>query len=800
MLSEATELTARPTRKAQRQSKRAWLAKMVQPSSDAGVGQRAPFLRKTFKLDSVGGRERLDITALGLYRCFINGKRVGEDQLTPGWTCYDKRLAYQTYDVGEHLRTGSNQIDIWLADGWYRSRLMWTNPPLLNTWGDALAAMAEIRESADPGARVLLQTDATWESGLLPILKSGIYFGEIYDARLEDAPVTGGSRVVAFDEAVLVPQEATPVRDLAELACIRSWPDEEGRTIYDFGQNAAGSVAFSVQGEAGARVIVEHAEILDKHGAFDKASLRTAESHIEYVLKGGGTESYRPVFTFQGFRFARVTIEGRAEITSMVFAPISSAQRPTGEFTSEHALVNRLVQNTIWSQRANFVDVPTDCPQRDERLGWTGDAQVFAATACYLFDSEKFLRKWLRDVMADQREDGAIAHVVPDPTRLHPEIFANFAGSTGWGDAICVVPWVLWQHYGDRSVLEETLPAMAKWVDYVWSISDGPIVKPPRHRHQRGFTFGDWLQPSGPSEKPLPTCGDDLAATLYLFISSTLTANAANVVGDQTLQQRMADRAETVKKAFAAEFISPNGRLTYDDQTSYALAILHDLVPARLLPAAIGHFKAAIKRCDGRIGTGFIGTPALLPALTKIGEHELAGALFLQEEVPGWLYQVKAGATTIWERWDAIQPDGSTHPSGMNSFNHYAYGAVCQWLFEAVAGFRPDPDLPGFKSILFEPIIISALGSVSASHDSAAGRIEASWAVEKDRVTYRLQVPDGASGTLILSPAYSEIVVDGVPHEPIGSDEPTRSRLRSGRHTITFKLARPRSAAEGRKA
>lgn len=778
-------MAARPSR----QSKRAWLAEMVQPASDQGVGKQAPFLRKTFELPTVGGRERLTISALGIYRCFINGRRVGDDLLTPGWTCYDKRLAYQTYDVGEYLKAGSNQIDIWLADGWYRSRLMWTNPPLVNTWGDAVAAIAEIRESAEPNAAVIVRTDATWRSGLLPILKSGIYFGEVYDARLEDAPASEASSVLPFDDSVLVSQEAAPVRELAELAVVRSWPDDKGRTIYDFGQNAAGYVTFSVKGESGARVIVEHAEILDKHGAFDKASLRTAESHIEYILKGGGVESYRPNFTFQGFRFARVTVEGKAEIASITFVPISSALQPTGEFTSGHALVNRLVQNTIWSQRSNFIDVPTDCPQRDERLGWTGDAQVFAATACYLHDSEKFLRKWLRDVMADQRPDGAIAHVVPDPTRLHPEIFPNFAGSTGWGDAICVVPWVLWQHYGDRSVLDETLPAMVKWVDYVWSISDGPIVKPPRHRHQRGFTFGDWLQPGGPSEKPLPTCGDDMASTLYLYISSVLTAKAAEAVGNHTIQRRMSDRADAVKKAFSAEFISSSGRLTYDDQTSYALAILHDLIPARLLPAATEHFKAAIARCDGRIGTGFIGTPALLPALIKIGEHKLAASLFLQEEAPGWLYQVKTGATTIWERWDAIQPDGSTHPSGMNSYNHYAYGAVCQWLFEAVAGFRPDPAQPGFKSVVFEPTIIPSLSPVAASHDSAAGRVEASWSVDGDRVTYRVRVPEGASGTLVLAPGYSDILVDGMPIEWSGGSEPARSLLGPGLHTVTFRTA-----------
>ena len=434
--------------------------------------------------------------------------------------------------------------------------------------------------------------------------------------------------------------------------------------------------------------------------------------------------------------------------------------------------------------------MPTDCPQRDERLGWTGDAQVFAATACYLHDSESFLRKWLRDVMADQREDGAIAHVVPDPTRLHQDIVPGFCGSTGWGDAICVVPWVLWQHYGDRSVLDETLPAMVRWVDFIWSISNGPIVRPPRARGVRGFTFGDWLQPGGPSEKPLPTCGDDMAATLYLYISSTLTAKAGRVVGNDAVARSMSARAEAVKKVFAAEFITPNGRLAYDDQTSYALAIVHDLIPADLLPAAREHFKAAIRRSDGRIGTGFIGTPALLPALIKIGEPELAAAVFLQEDVPGWLYQVKMGATTIWERWDAIKPDGTQHSIGMNSFNHYAYGAVCQWLFEAVVGFRPDPAIPGFKNIIFEPTVIAELSPVSAGYDSRAGRIEAAWSVDGDRVSYRVSVPDGSTGMLVLSPSYSEIRLD---EQQVGSGgkEPTRSLLAAGTHTVTFRISRP---------
>ena len=329
---------------------------------------------------------------------------------------------------------------------------------------------------------------------------------------------------------------------------------------------------------------------------------------------------------------------------------------------------------------------------------------------------------------------------------------------------------------------------MVRWVDFVWSISDGPIVRPPRAWGARGFTFGDWLQPKGPSEKPLPTIGDDAAATIYLYISSELTAKVAALLGDATVAKRMSDRAARVKQAFAHEFMTASGRLAYDDQTSYALAILHDLIPPDLLPASVEYFKATIARADGRIGTGFIGTPALLPALLKVGEPRLAAALFLQEEVPGWLYQIKNGATTIWERWDAIRADGTIFEPAMNSYNHYAYGAVCQWLFESVAGFRPDQDAPGFRQIVFEPTIIPELSPVAAHHDSAAGRIEAGWSVDGSRVTYDIVVPSGARGTLVLDPAYKDAVVDGVPLDRTGPHQKSRSSLLAGRHKVTFRL------------
>jgi alpha-L-rhamnosidase len=755
----------------------AWIADMIRPLSDAGVGTQAPFVRQSFEISGTGPAT-LRISALGLYRAFINGQRVGNDLLTPGWTCYDARLSYQTYEVGDLLKRGTNVIDIWLADGWLRSQMMWAKNPIFNTWGSEIGAIAELRQ----GNALVVKTDASWKSGLLPVLHSGIYYGEDFDARQDQLAATSGTGVIqSFAKSTLLPHETTPVRELAALPVVSSWTDDEGRLLYDFGQNAAGYVAFTVDGDIGAKIIVEHSEILDQTRNLDNANYRSAPARVEYTLKGNGPESYKPYFTFFGFRYVRITAIGRANITAIESVPISSAQHVIAGFTSANPLVDRLFENTIWSQRSNFIEAPTDCPQRDERLGWTGDAQVFSPTACYLNDSESFLRKWMRDVMVDQRPSGQIAHVTPDPTRNHEDKVPGFFGSTGWGDAICVIPWVLYEHYGDKGALAETLPAMVKWVDYVWSISNGPIVMPPRAWDGRGFTFGDWLQPKGPSEKPLPTIGDDAAATIYLYISSALTAQAARVLGNTAIAERMEQRAAEVKAAFQREFIAPSGRLVYDDQTSYALAILHDLIPAAQLPAAARYFKSTIARADGRIGTGFIGTPALLPALIKIGEPELAAQVFLQEEVPGWLYQVKTGATTIWERWDAIRADGTPFDPAMNSYNHYAYGAICQWLLEAVAGFRPDAANPAFEHIIFEPTIIPALSPVRAHHDSRAGRIEAGWTVDGDKVVYDITVPAGGKGTLVMSPRYGDIAIDG-------KSGASGAALAPGQHTITFQI------------
>ncbi|MEY1557763.1 family 78 glycoside hydrolase catalytic domain [Yoonia sp. R2331] len=732
-----------------------------------------------FEADQAPAGAVLHISAQGLYRCFVNGTRVGGDVLTPGWVCYDTRLPFQSYDIGELLVAGTNTIEIWLGDGWHRSQLMWGRDPIFDCWGAQIGAIAEVVQDG----KVVVKTDESWRSGLLPILQSGIYHGEDYDARLAQIAPTHAVSLCDFDNGLLTAQECPPVRELPRIPVVETFSDDQGRRVYDFGQNTAGYVAFTVEGEAGARVRVEHAEVLGPNKHFDNRNYRSARAELQYVLAGNGPEHYAPSFTFQGFRYARVTVEGRADVTEICMVPISSVHEAKGSFSCAEPLVNRLVENTLWSQRANFIEVPTDCPQRDERLGWTGDAQVFCGTACYFADSHAFLRKYLRDVMADQRPNGAIAHFSPDPSRLHPGAFRGYFGSTGWGDAITIIPWTLYVHYGDRAVLAECYEAMKRWSGFVWNISDGPIVRPPVGWHDDGFTFGDWVQPVGDNRKPRPTIGDDCAATIYHFITTDLIAKIAKVLGHEDDADAYRQRAELIRASFAEEFITPSGRLAYSDQTSYALAFLHDLIPSQHSAAAKRYFKEAVAISEGTIGTGFIGTPALLPALVKIGENELAAQLFLQTDVPGWLYQVTQGATSIWERWDAMAPDGSIHDPEMNSFNHYAFGAVCQWLFESVAGFQPDPEAPGFAHIRFQPVIIPELGHVQAHHESAAGWVAAEWSIDAGAVTYVVTIPEGATGTFVGTSNQTDLVVDGAPFK---ADEEVP--LSAGQHTLTFKL------------
>ena len=754
-------------------------AQMIAPSCDGGTGGPGSYVARDFTLDSVAEGSMLHLSAQGLYRAFLNGQRVGRDLLTPGWTCYDDRIAYQSYDVTDLLKPGQNRLEIWLGDGWYRSALMWAQNPIPNTWGDRIAAIAELVA----GGKLLLGSDANWVSGLTPVTGNGIYHGEDYDARIMVRD-SAGVEVLPFDLALLVAHEAAPVVELEPLAAVDSWADGAA-TVHDFGQNCGAYARIAVKGPAGAHVRLEFSEVLGPKRDFDNRNYRSARAEQHYTLKGQGVESYAPLFTFFGYRYARVTLTGGAKLVDIVSVPVTSVPVAAGGFSCGVASVNRLVLNTIWSQRSNFIEIPTDCPQRDERLGWTGDAQVFAGTACWLADSERFLAKYLRDVRHDQRPNGAVSHFSPDPTRLHPiPERGDWAGSTGWGDAIVIIPWQLYLHYGDKAVLAENFPAMLKWLDYMWGISDGPVIRPDARWGGHGFTFGDWIQPVGDNRKPRPTIADDCAATLYHFISTDLAARIAGLIGEDAQATALRKRAEAIRAAFKHEFFAPSGRIAHNDQTSWALAFLYGLVPPEYYEAGKAYFRRVVDEADGLIGTGFIGTPAILPALTLHGMADLAERLLLNRKVPGWLYQVDRGATTIWERWDALGVDGTIYDPDMNSYNHYAYGAVCQWLFEGVAGVAPVAEKPGFDEVTLDPLILPALSPVAAWHDCRHGRIEAGWELTGDTVTYRVTLPAGCTGRLTANPARRDVTFAGktvqVPAAGL--------ILPAGSHEITFRI------------
>lgn len=759
--------------------KQSFTAEMIAPACDAGTGGPGTFVARDFDLAAVESGSLLHLSAQGLYRAFLNGHRIGDDLLTPGWTCYDDRIAYQSYDVTALLKSGGNRLEIWLGDGWYRSRLMWALNPIPNTWGDRIGAFAQLLA----GGRVILKTDGSWKSGLTPVTGNGIYHGEDFDARVTIAD-THGVEILPFDHSLLVPQETAPVKEMAAVVAVEHWQDGAS-TVHDFGQNCGAYARIAVKGPAGAHLRLEFSEVLGPDRTFDNRNYRSARAEQHYTLKGDGVETYAPLFTFFGFRYARVTLTGGAELVEIVQIPLTSVPVQTGGFTCGEASVNRLVQNTIWSQRSNFIEIPTDCPQRDERLGWTGDAQVFAGTACWLADCESFLTKYLRDVRHDQRPNGAVSHFSPDPTRLHPiPGRGDWAGSTGWGDAIVIIPWQLYLHYGDKAVLAENFPAMVKWLDYLWGISDGPIIRPSAEWGGHGFTFGDWIQPVGDNRKPRPTIADDCAATIYHFISTDLAAKIAGLIGDAAQASALRERAEAIRAAFKHEFFSPSGRIAHNDQTSWSLAFLYGLVPPEYYEAGKAYFRRVVEDADGLIGTGFIGTPAILPALTMHGMADLAQKIFLNRKVPGWLYQVDRGATSIWERWDALGEDGTIYDPDMNSYNHYAYGAVCQWLFEGVAGVAPVAERPGFDEVTLDPLILPALSPVQAWHECRHGRIEAGWTLDSGAVTYRISLPGGVTGRLTANPGRSAVTVAGkatkVPPEGLF--------LPPGTHEITFRI------------
>jgi alpha-L-rhamnosidase len=739
-----------------------WKVRWIEPAvpDDPKTSGPSPMLRRDFSLKGEIVRARAYVTSHGMYELEINGARVGDQVLTPGWTSYTKRLQYQTYDVTPLLKAGPNAVGATLGNGWYRGNLAWANKR--NIYGDRLALLLQLVVTYRDGRQEVIGTDESWKSSTGPILMSEIYHGETYDARLEkagwsrpgfDAASWSGVTAADYKTDTLVAPEGPPVRRIDTIKPVKVLRTPAGQTVVDMGQNMVGWVRLKVQGQAGATVTLRHIEVLDKQGNVYTANLRAAKQAVSYTLKGGDVEVFEPHFTFQGFRYVVVdSFPGSLTLDSLTGVVVHSDMARAGDFESSKPLVNQLQHNIIWGQKGNFVDVPTDCPQRDERLGWMGDAQVFSNTAAFNMDVAGFFTKWLKDVAADQLENGSVPHVVPDilSTPGNPS-----AGSAAWADAATIIPWNLYLAYGDTRILEQQYASMVRWVEYAKARAGADLV------WDGDFHFGDWLAfATTDSDYPGATTGKDLIATAFFARSTELVQRTATLLGKREDAAKYADLLARIKDAFRREFVTGTARVGENTQTAYVLALQFDLLPEAQRVAAAARLAREIRERK-HLTTGFVGTPYLCFVLTRFGYLDEAYLLLNREVYPSWLYPVKQGATTIWERWDGLKPDGSFQDPGMNSFNHYAYGAIGEWMYRTIAGLDTDAEAVGYKRALIAPRPGGGFTSANASHETMYGRLSSAWTVRDGVFDLAVEVPPNTTATVRLPGAKQAAVTEG---------------------------------------
>jgi len=744
-----------------------WKAKWIEPDIPVqkGIAYPCPYFRKEFSISKKVKSARLYITSRGMYEARINGKKVGEDVLSPGWTTYSKRLQYQTYDVTADLKQGLNAAGAILGDGWFRGKIKQNWDSTVIKLKPALLFQINI-EYAD-GTSSQLISDETWKSSTGPILSSDIYDGEVYDARNE---LTGwdlsGYNEVNWKKVVtgnygydnLIAPAGVPVRRMMEIKPVNIFKTPKGELVVDMGQNIVGWIRLKASLQKGDKISLSHAEVLDKEGNFYTANLRRAKQLIEYTARGGPVEIYEPHFTFQGFRYVKVEgFPGELKPENLTGVVVYSAINKTGYFECSDPMINQLQKNIEWGQRGNFIDVPTDCPQRDERMGWTGDAQVFASTAIFNHNCAPFFTKWLRDLKAEQTPDGSVPHVIPNV------LGKKSLGSTGWADAAVIIPWTMYLKYGDKRILEEQYESMKNWVKYLENLADSDLIV------RKGFHFGDWLffiHPTQWNNKPGHT-DIDLISTAFFAYSAGLVEKTARILGQNEDLVYFRELRIKIKQSFNNEFVTPNGRLSPNSQTAYILSLHFGLLEQKDIPAAVKYLTGNIVQRNYHLSTGFLGTPYLCQVLTENGHADIAYRLLFQKTYPSWLYPITRGATTIWERWDGIKPDGSFQDKSMNSFNHYAYGAIGNWMYSTIAGIQEVEEKPGYKQVVIEPLLTDSLTFAKAGFDSMYGLIKSEWATKDDQVELRVSIPANTRATIIIHTSESESVHEG--DKPAGS-------------------------------
>lgn len=736
-----------------------WSAEWISaPTALSAGSDQVPMFRCDFHIDGEVSSARVYASALGIYELELNGKRVGDHYFAPGWTSYKHRLQYQTYDVTELLSSGKNGIGALLGSGWYKGVLGWDGKN--EHYGNRTALLVQIHIDYADGRQEVIVSDNRWKVSGSPILMSEIYDGETYDARLERSNWSCGDYddsgwypvdVIEQSKDILVAQENVPVRKIERIQPIELITTPKGETVIDMGQNMVGWIRFTVQGKAGQEVSIHHAEILDHEGNFYLDNIRKAKQTIRYVLKGGERETFEPHFTFQGFRYIRlVGFQEPIRLEDFTGIVLHSDMETTGEFTCSDPLINQLQHNIRWGLKGNFLDVPTDCPQRDERLGWTGDAQVFARTSAYLSNVVPFFRKWLHDLKVEQAElDGGVPFVVPN-------ILSEKAQSaSAWGDAAVIIPWTLYVCYGDKRVLEEQYDSMKAWVEFIRRQGDNEYL------WNSGFHFGDWLALDSRPDSYIGATARDFVATAYYAYSVSLVQKAAVVLGRSEEGEHYADLHTRILDAFTQEFVTPAGRLSVPTQTGQVLSLMFGLVEGEAKERAVHKLLELLEEEKFHLTTGFVGTPYLNHVLSDNGKSEFAYKLLLQQDYPSWLYQVTKGATTIWEHWDGIKPDGSFWSPDMNSFNHYAYGAIGDWLYRVVAGIDTDERNPGYKRVIIRPMPGDGMTWAEGRIDTMYGEVSCRWTkLDGERLDIQVVIPPNATAEIRLPYAPADGVTE----------------------------------------
>ena len=769
-----------------------WRAKFITAEDESKSAEsRAYYFRREFQVQKEIKEAFVHATALGLYHFYINGRKIGEDEFTLGWTSYHKHLLYQTYEITESLKGGSNTAAAMAGAGWYKGDV--GSLRVRNHYGKRTAFMCQVEILYCDGSKDRFWTDSDWKGWQSPVLFSEIYDGELYDARLEcsgwnqngyDDCQWKETDVVEVPIENLAAQGSCRVGKRMELPAKRIFSTPQGDTVIDFGQNLTGWISFRIRGKKGDKIELNCFETLDADGNVYLDNLRTAKQTVTYICSGEENGWFHPHFSFQGFQYAKVaSYPGKPVIEDFRACVLYSDMKETGKFTCSNPDLNQLYHNIVWGMNGNFLDVPTDCPQRDERLGWTGDAQIFCRTATYLKDTYTFYSKWLRDLEADQTFEGGVPHVVPDIWTGKPvkgKIFEKGTHSAAaWADAAVIIPWTLYLMYGDKAVIRRQYRSMKAWIEFM-------------RRHSRNniwnyqLQFGDWVALDAEEGSYYGATPNDLTCTAYYAYSTHLFSKMAGVIGEKGDEERYTRLYEEIKDTYQKTFLDQEGRLTVRTQTAHIVSLYFGLLPESSIGRAAEDLIELLRKEGGHLVTGFVGTPYFCHVLSQNGYTKEAYELLLKEDFPSWLYQVKQGATTIWEHWDGKRPDGTMWSPAMNSFNHYAYGAVGEWLYRAMAGIEAVEEDPGFHTVIIRPHVGGGLTYVNASYESIYGKIYSGWQVQKSCITLTVEIPCNTTGVICICDVKAWKQTDGLVFKREESEY--RAEAGSGIYQIVYMI------------